>query len=665
MNNIFETVEGTLKNNPKYISEDGKLLKAIVYSDVMSMDNELLSLLLSSDDIKEAFFKKIDDTLVFDKQKFAWFIESKEFLPDSYTKYKNKIGLTHNGEFISKSNDVVLDFPFKDCVLEGGQTKEDQKRKEIFYNETIASDEISNMLAPKVFTNAKRYTSEGVEENITFDENDNLIIKGNNLIALSSLLNKYEGKIKFIYIDPPYNTGNDSFGYNDNFNHSTWLVFIKNRLLLAKRLLSPNGIICVQCDDNEQAYLKVLMDELFPNGFLNNIAVKMSEASGVKMNHAKERFPKLKEYILIYKMPNFNGFIDIDKYRVNEWDNENNLFIDFFSKEDRDKLIELESKEKNDNSDAMLANNILAKAKIIPLSEKIKDYTFKTENEKQDWLFNNCYRIIKTAGSTSLANLVKSFDNIPKQDIATAVSKNGVLFFYITSFNREAKQPRLQVIFADANIYKNPCDFWQDIKTTGAISDEGGVKLVNGKKPEKILFRLIKMMTSNQDTVLDFFTGSGTTAAVAHKMNRKYICVEQLNKHIELEIERLNNVIYGDSTGISKDVDWKGGGSFVYCELLENAQILINAVLAANDDNISEVKEGIYTDERIVPYITREELQKADSEFEDLSLEEKKQALIAIIDKNKLYVNYSDIDDETMQVSDSDKAFTKSFYEEV
>ena len=111
---------------------------------------------------------RLSDNSFFDKQGFAWFIESKEFLPDSYTKYTNKIGLTNGGDFISKSNDVVLDFPYKDCFLEGGQDKEDQKRKEIFYNETIASDEISKMLAPKVFTNAKRYTKDGIEENITF-----------------------------------------------------------------------------------------------------------------------------------------------------------------------------------------------------------------------------------------------------------------------------------------------------------------------------------------------------------------------------------------------------------------------------------------------------------------------------------------------------------------
>ena len=224
--NIFEIVIDVLLTLKKYVSEDGKLLKASVYQDIINMDNDLLFVLISNPKIKERFFQEVSGTLVFDKQKFAWFIESKEFLANSYTRYINKIGWTKNEEFISKSNDVVLNFPYKDCVLQGGQNKEDQKSNEIFYNEIIASDEITRMLNPKILTNAKRYTKNGIEKNIIFNDNDNLIIKGNNLIVLSSLLKRYGEKIKCIYIDPPYNTGSDSFKYNDKFNHSAWLTFI-------------------------------------------------------------------------------------------------------------------------------------------------------------------------------------------------------------------------------------------------------------------------------------------------------------------------------------------------------------------------------------------------------------------------------------------------------
>lgn len=297
--NIFEIVVGVLKTNSKYISDDGKLLKAMVYSDVMTMNKELLSLLLSDEKIKERFFENVNGTLVFDKQKFAWFIESKEFLPDSYTRYTNKIGLTHNGDFISKSNDVVLDFPYKDCVLEGGQDKDDQKRNEIFYNETIASDEISKMLAPKVFTNAKRYSKDGIEENITFDEKDNLIIKGNNLIALSSLLKRYEGKVKCVYIDPPFNTGSDSFNYNDKFSRSTWLVFMKNRLELAKRLLHVTGNIFVHIDINQSHYLKTLCDGIFgEDNFVEEIIWAYGSPSGGRA--ATPKPVNIHDYILHY-----------------------------------------------------------------------------------------------------------------------------------------------------------------------------------------------------------------------------------------------------------------------------------------------------------------------------------------------------------------------------
>lgn len=199
--NIFEKVAKLLKAQEKYLSEDNEILKAKVYLDIMTMDMDLIELLLTNEEIKNTFFVKVKDTLVFDKQKFAWLIDSKEFLPDSYTSYTNKIGLTSGDDFISSKNDVVLDFPYKDCVLQGGQDKDDEKRDEIFYNETLASSEIRRMLDPKVFTNIKRYTKDGTEENITFKEDDNLIIKGNNLIALTSILKRYEEKVKCIYIE--------------------------------------------------------------------------------------------------------------------------------------------------------------------------------------------------------------------------------------------------------------------------------------------------------------------------------------------------------------------------------------------------------------------------------------------------------------------------------
>ena len=246
MNSLYSTLIETLKQKADFFSESGELLRNAVYEAAMKMDSSLIKLLLNNEATKKHFFTDVDGVLVFDKVGFGWVINNKEFLPDSYTRFKNKIGLVdESGSFISSSDNVELVFPYKDCVLEGGQTKEDQKRSEIFYNETLAPDEVDRLLYPKVLINAKRYSVEGTQSIKDLVKNDNLIIRGNNLIVLSSLIKCQEGKVQFIYIDPPYNTSNDSFMYNDSFKRSTWLTFMKNRLVLAKRLLANSGVIAI------------------------------------------------------------------------------------------------------------------------------------------------------------------------------------------------------------------------------------------------------------------------------------------------------------------------------------------------------------------------------------------------------------------------------------
>lgn len=669
---LYETLEQQLKKEPNYVTDNGELKKWVVLNNAQNFDEELIGLLLDNADLKEKFFVNVKGTLVFNQNLFVQFLEQKNYLNDSYTQYKNKVGLTIDGKYLKQRNEVALVWPFKDCILEGGQSREEDKREEIFFNEILAQDEITQLLEPKVLTNAKRIDKDGEKPLDQFNRNengtitDNLIIKGNNLLALHTVKEEFAGKVKLIYIDPPYNTGNDSFGYNDSFNRSTWLTFMRNRLYTAKTLLSKDGIICVQCDDNENAYLKILMDEVFENRFLNNVAVKMSEASGVKMNHAKGRFPKLKEFILMYKMPNFKGFITVDKYEQKEWDPENNIFIENLTEEQRSELIELEAKEINDQTDVKKANEILKKAEKISLATKLKEIDFENEDEKNEWLFKNSYRIIKTAGSSSLATLVKSLDNAPKQDIAAAVSKKGVLFFYITDFNRETKQPRLQVIFADSNIFKNPCDFWQDIKTTGAIAEEGGVKLSNGKKPEKILYRLIKMITNEGDVVLDYHLGSGTTAAVAHKMKRQFIGIEQLDYGENDSVIRLKNVIKGDDTGISpyEDVNWQGGGSFVYLELKKYNQTFIEQIEEAKDSKaLLKIWEQMKVKAFFKYSIDLQEFEKNIEEFKQFDLAKQKELLCEILDKNQLYVNLSSHNDADFACTAEEKKVTQNFYQ--
>ncbi|HNV31151.1 MAG TPA: site-specific DNA-methyltransferase, partial [Cyclobacteriaceae bacterium] len=255
MQNLLNELTELLSKDDRLVV-DSKLLKNKITELALAMDSELIKLLLKNKNIKKHFFTDIEGILVFDKIKFQRFVSNKEFLPDSYTAFKNKIGLVNEqSDYITNSQEVVLAWPYKDCVLEGGQTKEDQKRDEIFWNETLAPDEIDRLLAPKVFTGWKRYDAKGEhelsgKEKLDFND-ENLIIRGNNLLALHSIYKRFAGKINLIYIDPPYNTGNDSFRYNDSFNHSTWLSFMKNRLTIAKNLLTADGSIFIQIDNNE------------------------------------------------------------------------------------------------------------------------------------------------------------------------------------------------------------------------------------------------------------------------------------------------------------------------------------------------------------------------------------------------------------------------------
>lgn len=645
--NIFEIVEEILKTNSKYVTEDGKLLKAKVYSDIITMNRDLLSLLLSDENIKERFFVKTSETLVFDKQKFAWFIESKEFLPDSFTRYTNKVGLTYNENFISKFNDIVLNFPYKDCILEGGQEKDDQKRKEIFYNEIIASDKITKMLAPKVFTNAKRYTKERIEENIIFDEKDNLIIKGNNLIVLSSLLKRYEGKVKCIYIDPPYNTGADSFRYNDSFNQSTWLLFMKNRLELAKKLLSDDGVILIQISFHEYPYLRVLADEIFSDGkhILDfNTLVRHPERS---LTGDKE-FNDVVEYTLVYsKNPNYK----MPKMKIEKTNAD--YQYDFEFAKEPDKVLDIGGKYVSvyypEHVKITRSEGHLGGLKSMSIRGSIRE-----KNSSGRFYVANLEPLIgKYPKGTIFTVPNMGDDDKPFRIFELPKGKNKNGFYY------PGKPQSSDTTFKP---YPNFINFVQQYNL---VNDEGSVSFRNGKKPEEYIKFYLEIFSEENDLVMDFQLGSGTTTAVAHKMRRKYIGIEQMNYIKDITVERMKKVIYGEQSGISKITNWKGGGSFVYFELLENSANLLYEIETATDTNISIIKESIYSDERIVPYITKEELYNIDEIFETLSLAEKKKALITLVDKNKLYVNYSDIEDETFNVIKSDKKFSVSFYEEV
>jgi adenine-specific DNA-methyltransferase len=200
-----------LKTNPDLVDDDGDLLLAAVQDRAWKLDHDLIRLLLSDDEMKETFFDMVAGSLLFNTNTFIEYISQKNFLDNSYTRFRNRIGLTIDGKYLNERGEVSLAWAYKDCVLEGGQTKEAEKRKEIFFNEVLAQDEINRMFDPKVLTNFTRYTTTGAQSVTEFrrDEKgvirENLIIKGNNLVALSTIKEQFYGKVKLIYIDPPYN----------------------------------------------------------------------------------------------------------------------------------------------------------------------------------------------------------------------------------------------------------------------------------------------------------------------------------------------------------------------------------------------------------------------------------------------------------------------------
>ncbi|WOS33507.1 site-specific DNA-methyltransferase [Listeria monocytogenes] len=276
---IFDELKIALSSFDQKYFVGEELNRSKLTEDLRNYDETLLSKLFEVEFIKQNFLKEVAGQKLFQIEQLEETIMYNDYWDTSYTKYENRVGLASKGKFLQDDQDVVLDFPFKDGVLTASMTKEDNEEgyDDAFLNEVIEKDEIDRLFDKKIFTNVKRFgynSSNGVANgDVSFDkEKDNLIIKGNNLLALHTLKDMYSGMIKLIYIDPPYNTGKDSFRYNDKFNHSTWMTFMKNRLEIAKELLSEDGCIWLNIDDDEGHYLKVLADGVFGReNFINNV----------------------------------------------------------------------------------------------------------------------------------------------------------------------------------------------------------------------------------------------------------------------------------------------------------------------------------------------------------------------------------------------------------
>ncbi len=692
--NSYEILKKLLLSIKQFSTQDNNLNLPKIQKDGFDATDTLINLLLQDETTKKLFFSRQGKVLVYNRDKFIDFISNKNFLADSYTNFSNKIGLAVENRFFKQNSEVVLNFPFKDCVLEGGQTKDDKKQNELFFNETLAADEIDKLLSPKILTNAKKYTQNGISDNVKFkrDENalikDNLIIKGNNLLALHTLKSNFAGKVKLIYIDPPYNTGNDSFNYNDNFNHSTWLTFMKNRLEVARQLLSDNGVIFVQCDDNEQAYLKVLMDEVFGrDNFVNDIIIKAKVSAGASGGGEDKKIKKNTENLIFFC-----------KHKLNF------CYKPIYRKHLIDEYIEQHKKENIGFYYTRILQNEGDK-KFIKEINGIKIY------KHSNFSFDTVQNKIKKEGISVMEVYKKYFDKIfmvtnAQSSIPSKVNriindkKCLVSYQYIPKSGKQKGikttkfiwNETLVVWFSDSaiknikEVYKKEeiGTLWNDI-SWGRLDLEGSVKLKSGKKPEKLLQRIIGMSTQKGDIVLDYHLGSGTTCAVAHKMGRQYIGIEQMDYIEDIAVKRMQKVIGEkinkdgellekvefDNGGISKSVNWTGGGEFIYFELKNNTTEIINKITnAKTTDELLAIKNSIkdytFVDYRInLEFLKDKNETQANSEFKDfnkLEFTEQQKILLSIFDKNQMFVNYSERDDSLFDVTDEEKAISKDFY---
>lgn len=635
--NLYHELEQLLRMNSRYCMDDGRLLKNQIVEDALSIQPLLVKELLGNEKMKKVFFTDVEGVMVFDKIKFQRFVSDTQFLGGSYTMFKNKIGLANeNGRFVSESREVVLSWPYKDCMLEGGQTKEDAKRNEVFWNETLAPDEVNRLTEPKVFSNFKRYDKEGEHQVDHLSDNDNLIIKGNNLLALHSLKKKYAGQVKLIYIDPPYyfrkKLSTDTFKYNSNFHLSTWLTFMRDRLECAKHLLAPSGTIWIHMGDEGMHYLKLVADQVFGiNHFIGTLPRRTRNGkSDVPFNFSQD-FDWLLVYTNVEESQAVMGRAVERKYYTTE---------DYPGKPWRlaDLTKQTTAKERENSFFTMVDPKT---GKEYPLSEKrtwcITKETFDSHYKRGYIVFPDDYDFLK---------ITKPYSRKFKYE--------------------DEANGKLSSIISDCQIQQFLKSLLYDCKNeigNNEINDLFGRDEFDYAKPENLIKIIMEAVTNEGDLVMDFFSGSGTTVAVAHKLGRKYIGCEQIDHQIELTVNRLNEVICGEQGGVSKSIGWQGGGSFVYCELSKaNGKFADEIENAETTGQLMDIWNRMKATDYLNYKVDIKEVDANVADFEGLNLDDQKRFLIECLDKNLLYVPLSDIDSNEYGVTDEDKRLTREFY---
>ncbi len=647
MQNLKEKLFDLLESDTRIWNEEKTELNETLLKDMIDkLDEKLLEILLSSEDIKEKFFIKVtrteqsrsQDVYVLKQNELKFFIDENK-LDNSYTQYRNKIGLRVGNKLLSERDEVVLDWPFKDCVLEGGMTKEDQKRNEIFFNEVLAKDEIDRLYEPKALVNWKRYTAKG-EEKVTEIKRDkdgtireNLIIKGNNLLALHTLKKEFAGKVKLIYIDPPFNppSKNNTFAYNNNFNHSTWLTFMKNRIEVAKQLLTQDGAMIVAIDKNEQSYLGVLIDELF-QGYENHCITIVHNPRGVQGTN----FSYTHEYAF-FIFP--KGTKTIKNRKIAEED--------------------IKIRGLRDNGGESLRTDA-------------KNCFFSI-------IVDKCTKQVIDFGDVC-ADEVHPKSNIHNGDFVEVypIDKEGIERKWRYARQSIEKVKELLVVFEKDEIFDIQIgkDFGQ-YKTVWIDkrydANEYGTKLVKDLVPQsnfsfpKSLYNvydaIYSVVQDDKDAIiLDYHAGSGTTGHAVLDLNkedegnRKFILVEQMDYIQTITSPRIKEVMKRN-----KSVD-----SFIYLELAKWNEEAKEKILNAKSLNeliklFDEIYERYFLNYNVKTKEFKEKIIK-EEDFKKLSLDEQKKLFVEMLDMNQMYVNYSERNDKKYGLSADDIKISEMFY---
>jgi adenine-specific DNA-methyltransferase len=447
---------------------------------------------------------------------------------------------------------------------------------------------------------------------------------------------------------------------------------MKNRLEIASQLLCAGGCIFISVDDTEQAYLKVLCDEIFGrNNFLSSIAYERSGVSG--LGQGGDFIVNTHESILCYSKSRLE-FKPVDlsgesAFGRDEMKRYNKIMVSVGEGSPHAKFVAPSTKEevviyKHEGYEiATISLRKLDERYEQVLGEYVQNFeqVFRNTSIQEENGFQNKILAMCKDGLYSAKYLVSRGKN--KGQVLTAYYLNGGVFVWLKD----------SAMVQDGKIVKTNklSDFWDHASIPKAdLANEGGVKLRRGKKPENLLKRFMTMVTKPGDLVLDFFSGSGTTCAVAHKMGRQYIGIEQLQYGDNDTVVRLQNVIRGDKTGISKSASWEGGGEFVACELMKYNEAFMERIEAAKSSKElvkiwKEMAEQSFLNWYVNPKVPEEAVKDFESLGKDEDgLKKQKHRLSELLDKNQLYVNLSEIDDARFKVSDEDKALNKAFYSE-